>query len=420
MASPSSLPSAWRLAQDCAERYYGITRTRLPAHLADDIEQLAEHFFANHELENVFLRQLIDWNVFIRRSPNKGHHAIADLLGTKQLAVVLSMNMDTLIETAAAQLGEPDFLPVVFEADINRASYPHNTLLKLHGCANKYRWDTIWCKSQIVLDPVRQRLTQLVTWARGHLPNRDLLVVGYWTDWAYLNEILDNVIVSTEPRSVILVDPSDDNTLEKKSPALWAWAHRSAHFRHIHASGDAFLDELRCIASRHLIQSIWDKARPNSIAVLGWDMPPAPPEPFATLPSEDLYRLRRDLTGIPMDHVVRTRSAEDSHILIGVIQMALSVHGATCLSNMFQWNGSRLRIIHSPGQPLSAVKQRFSSEPLDPNPPDKTICVGAFDDGGAPAHIVRSGVPPGIIRGSPAGTWETHDDILSQLKALHP
>lgn len=420
MASPSNLPSAWRVAQNCGETYYRLTGSRLPANLTDDIEQLAEHFFARNEFQNVLLKQLIDWSVFIRRSPNRGHHAIADLLGTKQLALALSMNMDTLIETAASQLGEPDFLPVVFEADIHRASHPHNTLLKLHGCANKYRWDTIWCKSQIARDPVRTRLAQLLRWMQGHLPNRDLLIVGYWTDWAYLNEMLDSAIVSTEPRSVILVDPSDGAALQKKSPILWDWAQRSTTFRHVQASGDAFLDELRAIVSRRLIQSMWDKARPNCIAVLGWDVPPGPLEPCETLSTDDLYRLRHDVTGVPMNAVVRHGCVNDSHILIGVLQMALSAQGATCSSNIFEWNGSRLRIVHTPNQPLSAVKGRFSAEPPDPHPADRTICVGAIDDGGAPAHIVRSGTPHGIVRSSPTDNWETHEHILSQLKALHP
>lgn len=418
MAHPSCLPSAWQVAQHCVERYYALTGTRLPDHLANDIEQLAEHFLARSEFQNVLLAQLIDWSVFIRSPPNDGHLAIADLLGSRQIPLALSLNVDSLIESAALQLGEPDFLPIVFEADINRASHPHGVLLKLHGCANKYRWETIWCKSQIANDPIQTRLAHLVRWVQGHLPNRDLLVVGYWTDWAYLNEILDNAIVSTEPRSVILVDPSTGEALQKKSPQVWDWANRSTTFRHIQASGDAFLSELRCIVSQHLIQTIWDRARPNSIAVLGWDMPAVLPRPFAAHSAADLYRLRRDVTGVPMNAVVRNGRADESHILIGVLQMALCALGARCSSNVFEWNGCRLRMVHTPAQPLSAVKRRFAAEPPDPHPADRTICVGALDDGGAPANIVRRGIPQGIVRNSPAEQWETHDHILSELRAV--
>lgn len=166
MADPSNLPSAWKVAQNCAAKYRQITGTTLPNGLADNIELLAEHFYGRKQLQGVFLQQLIDWSEFVRRPPNKGHDAVADFLATRLVAVALSTNLDTLIEGAASQLGEPDFYPWVVAQDINRLQNSHSPLVKLHGCASRTRWETLWCKQQMEDQPLKDRIRQLAAWVR--------------------------------------------------------------------------------------------------------------------------------------------------------------------------------------------------------------------------------------------------------------
>ena len=416
MAPPTRLPSAWQIAQDCAAKYRVITGFDLPGDLANNIERLAEHFHDSKELQNVFLGQLINWAEFVRGPTNKGHTTIADFLGARFVALAISTNVDTLIETAASQLGEPDFYPTVFKEDVNRVQNSHVPLLKLHGCAVKSRWDTVWCKNQLNDEPLQTRIQQLAAWMQGYLPNRDLLVVGFWSDWAYLNEILEGAIVSTEPRSVILVDPDTDEALERKSPKMWNWATNHANFVHIGVSGADFLDELRSVVSCHFIRKVWEEGC-RSFTVMAKRAPPADPCPALTAYStDDLYRLRRDLTGVSTSSIVRQKDVNNQHALIGLIHLALLASGATLSSNTFQWNGSTIRVIHTPNEPLSAIANRFSREPPDPSPPTRNVCAGAFDDGGAPANIIQRGVPQGIIRNVPNSQWETHQNLLTELQ----
>jgi hypothetical protein len=354
MSAPSNLPSAWQVAQDCVERYRQITGTALPERLADDIELLAEHFFGRNELQNVLLRQLIDWSEFSRRPANKGHDAVADFLAARLLAVALSTNLDTLIERAASTLGEPDFYPWVEAEDINRSQHPHSPLVKLHGCANRTRWETLWCKQQMEEQPLKDRIKQLAAWVQGHFPNRDLLVVGFWTDWGYLNQILAESVVSTEPRSVIVVDPSAKTNLKKKSPVLWKWATNNASFTHVKGSGDAFLDELRHIVSSHFIRGVWEQGRSIYENIMSMNPPAIPDGGLSELPTDSLYRIRRDLTGVPMNSVVREKTVGKTHSFIGLLHLALFACGAKLSSNSFEWIDDSIRIVNAPNYPLSS------------------------------------------------------------------
>lgn len=416
MAPPSSVSSAWRVAQHCKTEYQRRTGFLLPDALANDIEAMAEYFFARDELLSVFIRQLIDWSEFVSRPANLGHVAVADLLGARLVDLVVSTNVDTLIEQAAKKLGEPDFYPLVFESELNLNQSEHAPLLKLHGCADRSRYDTVWCKSQLERAPLKRRIEQLAAWLRGHLPNRDLLVVGFWTDWAYLNAILEAAVVSIEPRSIIVVDPCRKKDLKTKSPELAKWAEKNARFHHVRASGDEFLDELRHLLSCHFLASVLEKGRAHYAQMLGGDPPDLPPVDLAAMTTDQLYAIRRDLTGVPNTGVVRRNAVEDSHALIGFLQLGLLLCGARLSSDGIDWNGDSIRLIHSPGEPLSRVRNRFSSEPPNPTPPSRTICAGAWDDGGAPATIIGRGVPHGIIRTASTDTWESHVELLAEVK----
>jgi hypothetical protein len=416
MAPPSKMPSAWHVAQHCALKYREITGMDMPVGFADDIEKMAKHFYDRSELKHVFLRQLIDWSGFVNGQPNKGHTAIADFLATRLVAVALSTNVDMLFESAALSLGEPDFFPLVASEDINRVQNSHAPLVKIHGCATKTRWDTLWCKQQMNDEPLKTRIHQLAGWVRGHFPNRDLLVVGFWTDWGYLNDILSDAVVSTEPRSVVVIDPSTKTALKDKSPSLWNWASKSADFTHVRASGDEFLDELRHIVSCHYITSVWEKGKAAYRNVTEHE-PPVVSDALLTPASTDsLYQVRRDLAGVNSSSVVRQNKAGDGHTIIGLLHLALMACGAKMNSNTFQLNGSTIRLINAPGSPLSKVTSHFSAEPPDPIGITRNVAVGAFEDGGVPGNIIQRGVPGGIIRNAPTAQWESHEALLGELK----
>ncbi len=414
MAAPSSISSAKKVAQLCAESYRRRTGASLDSSLANNIELMAEFFFGTNQLEHVLFKQLIDWSEFVRRPPNKGHFAIADFMAAKVCSLVLSTNLDTMIEAAATNLGEPDCYPVLLENELN-LHQPHTTLMKVHGCAQRNRFESLWCKQQLDREPLKTRIPALVRWIQGQIPNRDLLIVGFWTDWAYLNQVLVDAVSSTEPRSVILVDPSTDEELMEKSPKIWSWAHSCTNFKHIQSSGDIFLDELRWRVSFHHIWLAWQKGRDIYTELTGTAAPTDPADLVSGLSSDDLYRLRRDVCGVPANGVVRSHSADDSQALLGAIQLALCAAGAILQSNHFRWNGTALRLLNTPNCLLSKVKKDFALEPPDPSPPDRTICIGAIDDGGAPSDIFGRGRPQTFVRNAAAACWETGERFRNEV-----
>lgn len=420
MAPPSRLPSAWAVSQRCAEEYRKITGDDLPSGLSDNIELVAEFFFNRKEFQSVFIEQLVDWPVFVKGTPNQGHEAVADFLAAHVVPLAISANVDMLIELAASQLGEPDFYPVVFANDLNRMTSMHSPLIKLHGCATKSRFETVWCKDQIEETVVKTRLGHLASWVQGPLVNRDLLIVGFWTDWRYLNQIFEQMVVSTEPRSIILVDPDEERNLEAKSPDLWAWAKKNSNFIHVRASGDEFLSELRHIVSCHFLRKVWKFGSDAYDNFMATSAPAEPTSALAALSNSDLYRLRRDLTMTPLDAVVRRKEVDGAYAIIGVIHLALVACGARFSGSIFEWNGTTIRLVFAPLRPLSAVMHLFSEEPPDPVPAARTICVGAIDDGGAPAHLVRKGRVGGVIRVAPSGSWETEKALLDELRKAVP
>ena len=188
------------------------------------------------------------------------------------------------------------------------------------GCASRARHQSLWCKRQLERDPLKSRLEKLVRWMQHYLPNRDLLIVGYWTDWSYLNTVFEQAVVSSEPRSLILVDPSTQEKLSEKSPALWSWATKRADFMHVQASGDEFLEELRgCVSANH-IASAWRGGIESFAYVAGDNSIDHQIKRLEKLPTDGLYSIRRDLEGISSTSIVRNLVADSSQSLIGAMQ----------------------------------------------------------------------------------------------------
>ena len=205
MAAPSSLPSAAALAWKAKQKYdatYGADRDPLP----DSIDDQAEFFFQRGELASVYLRTYVDHDAFAAE-PNSGHFAAADLLLTGAITTAVSTNVDTLIETAGNMLfGQVG-------AGVSRArvaALPGEVapLLKIHGC-----WSdppgTVWAAGQVAADPIKTRIEESAQWLSNRLLDRDLVIIGYWTDWDYLNQVLDMSLGTVNPSRVIVVDPCE-------------------------------------------------------------------------------------------------------------------------------------------------------------------------------------------------------------------
>jgi hypothetical protein len=231
MAPPSCLPSAAPLtarAKQIHDAQYGSAREPL----AVGVEEQAEFFFKRGELATVYFRSLIDPNAFAG-SPNPGHYAIADLLMVRGIQTAVTTNVDTLIETAGqlilGQIGtgidgngvaalSPDIAP----------------LLKIHGCRTCDPDNMVWAPGQLDVEPVAGRILSSEHWLNVRLLDRDLLIIGYWTDWDYLNDVLERTVGAVRPARVIVVNPADAAEFAAKAPALYALGQRATGaFQHV-------------------------------------------------------------------------------------------------------------------------------------------------------------------------------------------
>lgn len=224
MASPSSLPSAAALAAKAKQNYDATyVPTRPP--LAADIEKQAEFFFQRGELATVYLRTLIDKDAFAGQ-PNPGHYAAADLLLVRAIQTAVTTNVDTLVETAGQMLHGQ--IGAGIDAIGVAALLPDTApLLKVHGCRASDLANTVWAPSQLAVNPIASRVARSAAWLNVRLADRDLLIVGYWTDWDYLNSVLASTLGAVNPARVIIVDPADGASFRTKAPELFALGERA-------------------------------------------------------------------------------------------------------------------------------------------------------------------------------------------------
>ena len=129
-------------------------------------------------------------------------------------------------------------------------------------------------------------------WLRANLPEKDLIFIGFWSDWTYLNDTFANYFNSVHGSMVILVDPQDDAALMAKAPALWAWASVNANFHHVPETGNEFLEELRSAFSKNLLERVLRAAATGFNAMRPGV--PVPATDFNGMSLDDLYAFRRD------------------------------------------------------------------------------------------------------------------------------
>ena len=409
MSSPSNLPSAAALAAAAKKRYtarFGATQPPL----ADGIEEQAEFFFNTGDLGTRYLKVLIDADAFA--SPfNEGHSAVADLLLTGSACTAVSTNVDTLIEDAGRALfGE-------IGCGIDRetvAGLPNDVspLLKIHGCWLRDRTNTVWASVQLTADPVMSRVSGSAEWLNHRLVDKDLVIVGYFTDWDYLNGVLDQALGEVSPSRVVVVDRGEAAWLAAKAPVFHALGSRAkSEFLHVQAPGDTFLQALRVRFCQSFIRGVVHAGADEFAQLYGRRPDPSWLEPSATETSS-LYALRRDLEGaLPNEPARRREPAEGPAVGLTILQLLHA--GATGDGQYWLLNGKRIRVLNSGNQLVRSLESAYGREAPPLTAADMVIAVGAEADT-LVAHVVRGGTAQTVARGT-SGVWLTRSDAFQEL-----
>lgn len=405
MGLPSSVPSAARLANQCANAYEETSGTTLPPEMHWDIEALAEFFASRNELENIFLDDIMqripDYGTFFRNH-NIGHEAVADFLACHAIEIAISTNVDDLIEHAAESLGEPKANVAVSRAEVNTPS-PHKPHVKLHGCFRRKKSETLWCTSQLDSSPFDERIREFTEWLPGTLQGRDLVFVGYWSDWAYLNKVIGNVLAQSHASRIVLVNPSPLEELQTKAEGLWNLAHREGvEFLHEKQAGQDFLDELRQAYSFQFMRRLILSGRSAFKARLGYDAPAV--TGFDTLSSKELYEWRQDSTATPFRRIVRKKEPDEFMQRLGATHLEMLDAGAQVVGSAYARSGRTVRLIHGAGRLIGDIRSDYTRATAFTSD-DLVVCVGAEKTDPLPDSIARGNGSDSFVRPGLSGTW---------------
>lgn len=400
MAPPSSLPSARAVAEQCFDKYRLESDPNCDLDLRDDLEALAEHFASLNTLQSVFIEHLVPWQAFVRPS-NAGHAAIADFLITRAAVAGISSNYDTLIERRAWEYGA-DFCASLDGDEATANSVRQAPLLKFHGCSQRDRQNTVWAPSQLNDPTISARIARSKVWMAANLRQKDLLVVGFWSDWEYLNAVIGEALIEVQPLSVTVIDLSPTNALEQKAPQLWEIAHaQNVKFEHVQESGAAALDELRRTFSSNYLRQVLNAGRAAFEHATGAHCDPAWLN-VENFDSEALYGLRRDAEGVSAAEPAKLRRPENPEAL-GFFHLLLRQAGAVQRVDGYDLNGRSIRVLNGAQSVLGTLRGKFV-EPPAAIQSDIVVAVGATDLG-LPDNIVHSGRDGDFIRPNPAGEW---------------
>lgn len=406
MPSPSFLPPATRVAEICYDKW--IANEALDPALRHDVDKLAGHFHAKGDFESVFI-PLVPWNE-LSGAPNKGHVAIADFLVSRGAHAALSANFDTMIERWAEhnKIAMQGALTGHEATNFTTLSSP---LVKFHGCMQRARTSTIWTQGQLAEDAIKKRVESVSQWMNLHLPGKHLIVVGFWSDWGYLNDVLAGAFNIKNALSVTLVDPAATATLQAKAPQLWdKLTNLSTAFEHLQESADTILEELRLVYSRS-----WAK----KFYAMGETIANAHGIAIKLLPDaigcDGLYNLRRDSEGIPYTRAATLKAPPVSAAQAAFAHIDLASNGAVQEGAWLTFGGKTVRVVNGAGQGLDDVRQRYL-EPSTIAQPDIVLCAGAIDLG-VPAKLIASGKGGSIVNPAGGGSakWLTHQEARAEL-----
>lgn len=401
MATPSNLPSARKVAEKCFDKYRLESDPHCNPDLRDDLEALAEHFVGLNTLKSLFIKHLVPWDDFIRPS-NTGHAAIADFLITRAAVAAISSNYDTLIERCAEAYGS-DFLGSLDGDEATTDANHRGPLLKFHGCSYRDRLSTVWARSQLDDPTIAERIEKSKTWMAANLRQKDLLVVGFWSDWEYLSSILGEALHDVQPLSITVIDLSPTRSLEEKAPDLWRVAHaENVVFEHVRESGADALDELRRAFSTSYLRQVLAAGKDAFEAATGARCNPNWLE-MEEFNSEILYSWRRDAEGVSSAKPATQVRPGNSEAL-GFFHLLLRKSGATEQPDGYDLEGRRVRVINGAETVLGSLRARFMEPPAAAVTADVVVAVGATDVG-VPSSVVRGDHTGDIVRPGTPGKW---------------
>lgn len=410
MASPSSLPSAVSVAHKCHDKYRKTVDPTFDPALRDHLENMAEHFAGQGTLKTTFIRRLVPWSDFVR-PPNPGHKALGDFLVCRAVFAVLSANYDALIEIPARENGAD--VQIALDGDqANVHSTTQSPLLKFHGCAQCDRDHTVWTKSQLTDDEViAERIERTARWMEANLREKDILLVGFWSDWSYLNSIIESAFEKVTPLSVFVVDPAEPDELKERAPKLWKVANSDGvSFSHIKKSGSDVLNELRRWFSAMYIRQVLLFGQESFEQQTGVECDPTWFD--TSLSEEDQYRWRRDAEGRAPLRPPKRKRPERNEVL-GFFHLLLRQAGATITAEGYSLNGQSIRVVDGSKRMLSSLQQELI-EPPAAAVSGLVVCVGS-EDLGLPGNIVRSGEPGSILRPGQDSLFVTHQTAREML-----
>ena len=410
MAPPSNLPSAQRVAELCHDEYRQTVEPNINPDLRGDLQGIAEYFYDLNLLQNIFIKEIVPWSSFVCL-PNSGHKAIADFLVSRAVEAGISTNYDTLIERCAVDYGF-DFQSALDGDEAISQTNRQGPLLKLHGCSNKDRASTIWTPLQIPEQPISDRLQKSTNWMNTNLRQKDLLIVGFWSDWHYLNQIFSSALPTLTPISVTVIDQSDGQQLQQKAPDLWdAMNADGISFHHVQESAADALDELRRAFSGNYLRQMFEAGRYPLQQQSGAGCDPAWFK-VGNLDSEALYGWRRDAEGVPCSKPATKKQPENSELL-GFFHLLLRQAGANAHRTGYDVNGRTIRVINGRGASLSTLRSEFIEPPAVVTA-DMIVAVTATDLG-SPDNVVRSGRAGDFIRPEPVAEWYDMDGARKVL-----
>jgi hypothetical protein len=249
-------------------------------------------------------------------------------------------------------------------------------------------------------------------WLSTRLLDRDLLIVGYWTDWDYLNEVLASTLNAVSPAQVLVVDPADGNVFEKKAPALYALGQSvPSAFKHVRASGADFLAAVRQKFSISFLRTVLHSgaaAYEHATSVAPTAALTEPPD----LDNGSLWSMRRDLEGCASGAPATLFRAPDEPLL-GMFLLQLRAKGAVPDGPFWSLGHRRIRVLRAANSVLHIVEAAHARDVPMTVAPSLVVAIGA-ETQSLPSSIVRSGTKATIARGS-ASRWLTRLEAVQEL-----
>jgi len=402
--------SAVEVSRFCYDKYQSIAA--LPPELRDDVDSLAGYFFATGQFESVFIGSLVPWNDLVGE-PNTGHAAVADFLISRAATAALSANFDTLIENWACGQKIAMRGALTGQEAINFSeSAP---LLKFHGCLTRMREQTLWTQGQLLQDPVKKQIQSCSDWMKVNLPGKDLLMIGFWTDWGYLNDVLANAMATKPFRSVTVVDPLSSADLKAKAPVLWTrLTGAGVPFDHVQSSGGDALEELRVAFSETWAKRFYDLGKPLFQAS-GGTYSASSVQQHTAIGVDALYNLRRDVEGKPYSRAAQKKEPPPETEQAAFFHLLLIHANATRDGSWYIYSGKSIRVVQGGGQALATVREHYKEPPTVPQA-EIIVCAGSIDLA-VPGSVIATGLGSSTTRPAPGGSsrWLTLEQARNEL-----